>query len=140
MGELLTVNHGDGRKETMRVINKDKKFPFILMHPQNGENEYEQIHVRSVMADRADPGNLAEGLVPEPLEVRSAALSKCIHDRTMKCIRMYPTKLDGFNRDLENGKFFGAISGTTDRFNFIDVFSPNMPRVFKDQLIRHYGA
>jgi hypothetical protein len=136
-GELLTVNHGDGRKEVMRVVRTDK-FPFMLMDPQNDKDEYEQIHVRSVMADRADPGDLMEGMVPKQAPERSAVISKTIHDR--KCIQMYPTKMQSFKLDLENGKVFGAVSGVTDRFSFIDLFSPDMPRVFSYQLIHQFGA
>ena len=121
----------------MRVVRTDK-FPFILMEYEQIKDEYEQIHVRSVMADRADPGDLMEGMVPKQAPERSAVISKTIHDR--KCIQMYPTKMQSFKLDLENGKFFGAVSGATERFSFIDVFSPNMPRVFSVQLKNMYNA
>jgi len=138
-GELLTVNHGDGRKEVMRVVRTDK-FPFILMEYEQIKDEYEQIHVRCVMADRADPGDLTEGMVPKQAPKRSAVLSKVIHDATLMHIRKFPTKMQSFKLDLENEKFFGAVSGVTDRFSFIDVFSPNMPRVFSVQLKNMYNA
>ena len=58
----------------------------------------------------------------------------------MALIRKFPTKMQSFKRDLENGKVFGAVSGVTDRFSFIDLFSPDMPRVFSVQLKNMYNA